>query len=109
MYRNYLIILQVPKDLTNMYLFFYNLPRRRSLMSLAACIPSSFRLRSIKRLLAAAALSSADCAQPIRFYYLFIFVIKISRTSKTCQVTENLLETKLVVYPRLLVKRVGMI
>uniref|UniRef100_A0A1A9VGM2 Uncharacterized protein n=1 Tax=Glossina austeni TaxID=7395 RepID=A0A1A9VGM2_GLOAU len=56
-------------------------------MSLAACIPSSFRLRSIKRLLAAAALSSADCAQPIvriastqnvlkKFLYLPIIKIK---------------------------------
>lgn len=34
-------------------------------MSLAACNPSSFKFRSIKRLLAAAARSSADCAHPI--------------------------------------------
>lgn len=40
-------------------------PSKRSLISLAAWIPSSFRFRSMRRLLAAAALSSADCAQPI--------------------------------------------
>lgn len=34
-------------------------------MSLAAWMPSSLRLRSIRRLLAAAARSSADCAHPI--------------------------------------------
>ncbi|TMW43819.1 hypothetical protein DOY81_011101, partial [Sarcophaga bullata] len=40
-------------------------PSNKSLISLAACMPSSLRFRSIKRLLAAAALSSALCAQPI--------------------------------------------
>lgn len=34
-------------------------------MSLAACNPSSFKFRSINRLRAAAARSSADCAQPM--------------------------------------------
>jgi len=42
-----------------------NSPRSSSLISLAACMPSSLRLRSINRLLAAAARSSADCAQPM--------------------------------------------
>lgn len=41
------------------------LPSSSSLMSLAAWMPSSFRLRSIRRLRAAAARSSADCAQPM--------------------------------------------
>lgn len=40
-------------------------PNNKSLISFAAWMPSSFRLRSIKRLLAAAALSSALCAQPM--------------------------------------------
>lgn len=34
-------------------------------MSLAACNPSSFKFLSINRLRAAAARSSADCAQPM--------------------------------------------
>lgn len=42
-----------------------NSPSSRSLMSFAACMPSSLRLRSMRRLLAAAARSSADCAQPM--------------------------------------------
>lgn len=40
-------------------------PNSSSFISLAACMPSSLRLRSIRRLLAAAARSSADCAQPM--------------------------------------------
>lgn len=41
------------------------LPSNSSLMSFAACNPSSFKFLSIKRLRAAAARSSADCAQPM--------------------------------------------
>jgi hypothetical protein len=60
------------------------LPSNSSLMSLAACNPSSFKFLSIKRLRAAAARSSADCAQPIiriaseqnvltTFFFLLLF------------------------------------
>lgn len=41
------------------------LPSSSSLISLAAWMPSSLRFRSIRRLRAAAARSSADCAHPI--------------------------------------------
>ena len=42
-----------------------NLPNRSNLMSLAACIPSSFKFFSICLLLALEALSSADIAHPM--------------------------------------------
>ena len=41
------------------------LPKRSNLMSLAACIPSSFKFFSICLLLALEALSSADIAHPM--------------------------------------------
>lgn len=47
------------------WMCFVCLPNSSNLISLAAWIPSSLRFRSIKRLRAAAARSSADCAQPI--------------------------------------------
>lgn len=48
-------------------------PRSKSLISLAAWRPSSFKFFSICRLLAKAALSSADIAQPMMANLIFFF------------------------------------